>query len=248
MPKEDEEYELMPHQTIAKIKHELDILKKKAGSMKEISSDDFKKSIDNLTIKIDSLMKLFKSAAEEMKEEEKKPGVEDQLKPLAERIDEIEDENKKIANGILVVADMIKELKKPKKMPKRTVPKPVFRQAPPPRPKFPSKPAPSKKPEQEPKKPYSPYSPKGAPKPGPKPTSLPPHPPASSGKPSIPPPRMPPPPSHMGAPAHGRPQAPKLSSPNLMPPPRPGGPSPMPPLPEEKKKEGFFSKIFGKKK
>ena len=45
---EDEEYELMPHQTIVNLKHELEVLKKKIGSKEQISSSEVQKNIEKL--------------------------------------------------------------------------------------------------------------------------------------------------------------------------------------------------------
>jgi hypothetical protein len=131
----DEEYELMPHQTIAKIKHELEILKRKAGTMKEVSTKEFQSSMDNLNNNINNLLSLFKEAAQNIDVEEE-PGIKEQIDPLSKRVARIEDENSKIAEGILVIADMIKELKEAPSQPKtepaqKPFPKPVFRQQPP---------------------------------------------------------------------------------------------------------------------
>jgi hypothetical protein len=131
--------ELMPHRKITDIKRELEHLKKKASSEgASASSKDFKESADRLNDNINRLLSLFKEAAESMKVEEEEPGLRAQIDPLMKRINEIEDENKKIAQGILVIADMIRELKveerkiegmlpKPKPM---QMPRPVFRQMP----------------------------------------------------------------------------------------------------------------------
>jgi archaellum component FlaC len=107
----NEEYQIMPQKTISKIKKEIENLKTKAASSDEVASPGFKRSIDNLTESINSLMSLFKEAAEEMKVEEKtEENIEQKLGPLVKKVAEIEEENKKIAEGILAVADMVRDL------------------------------------------------------------------------------------------------------------------------------------------
>jgi hypothetical protein len=228
-----EEYELMPHQTIAKIKHELEVLKKRAYS-KEKPSKEAKESIDKLNENINKLMSLFQQAAKDMEAGEEEPGTDELMK----RINEVEEENRKIAEGILVVADMIKELQegekkieekisKPMPMPRapsaqappRPAPRPVFRQAPMPMPGAPSAQAP--------------------PRPMPPPKAAPMPPPKRAG------PELRP----MGGPMP-MPGAPSAQAPPMPPGMPPRGPSPMPPLPEVRagpEKKGFLSKLFKKK-
>ena len=227
MPNE-EEYELMPHQTIVKMKHELELLKKRAASTKKISSKEFMDSVDSLSKKIDSLMSLFQEAAEEMKVEEEEPGIKEQIHPLVARIDEIEEENRKIAQGILVVADMVEELKAGEKKIEGKISRPM----PPPRmPPPPPRPMPH---------------PMMAPRPEERPLM------GMERAPSahVPPLRMVPerpiPPRPMGAPMRME----RAPSAQVPPGPPPRGPTPLPPLPEVRagpKKEGFLSKLFKKK-
>lgn len=122
---EEEEYEIMPHKTIERIKREINDLKMKAVSDEKISNESLKKSLDNLTVSINSLMSLFKEASEEMKiEEESKEEIKEKIDPLLNRIDTIESENRKIARGILAIADMIKQQERPPApRPKKTKPK-----------------------------------------------------------------------------------------------------------------------------
>jgi len=142
----NEEYQIMPQKTISKIKKEIENLKTKAASSDEVASPGFKRAIDNLTESINSLMSLFKEAAEEMKVEEKtEENIEQKLGPLVKKVAEIEEENKKIAEGILAIADMVRDLNekidkkpalrpeplfKPKISPQQMEPRPQFGQPP----------------------------------------------------------------------------------------------------------------------
>lgn len=123
---DDAEWEIMPHKTIEKIKDELDDLKLKAASNDSVSNESLRKSLDNLNRSVNQLMSLFKEAAEEMKiEEESKDrmseDIHNKLNPLLKRMETLESENKKIAQGILAVADLVKDQQKniPKSKPKK---------------------------------------------------------------------------------------------------------------------------------
>lgn len=110
---DDEEFEIMPHKTIENIKKEIEDLKKKANSKEYLSSENFKKSMDNLSVNINRLMSLFKSAAEEIKQEDKEEqDLKSKIDPLLKKVEQIEQENKVIAESILAVAEMIKEKNK----------------------------------------------------------------------------------------------------------------------------------------
>lgn len=141
--KEEVYYELMPHKKIKNIKKEIENLKKKAET-ESFTSKSFMKSVGSLTQSIDSLMELFKEATESMKmEEQAEEEVSKKITPLLARMDDIEEQNRKIAQGIVTIADMVTELKEDiEKIKKPEMPKPM------PRPKFvvppqPPKPRPS---------------------------------------------------------------------------------------------------------
>lgn len=109
MPEEDENL-TMPHKALKTIKDELNKIKTAKG--KSAPSKNMSESMDRLSRSINGLMHLFKEAANEMRiEEEAEVSLKEKIGPLLQRIDDIEDQNRKIAQGILVVADMVKELK-----------------------------------------------------------------------------------------------------------------------------------------
>lgn len=148
--KEDIYYELMPHKKIKNIKKEIENLKKKAEK-ESFTSKNFMGSVNNLTQSIDSLMELFKEATESMHlEEQAEEEVSKKIAPLLARMDDLEDQNRKIAQGIVTIADMVAELKeeiakikipeapkpvlipKPKFVVPKHHPKPMSRPMPPP--------------------------------------------------------------------------------------------------------------------
>ena len=234
----NKEDELMPYQTLANIKNELMALKRKAGSLKGAPSKEFYKAVDRISHDADSLLSLFEEAAKSMEAEkrEKKPGLKEQAGFLAKRLDEIEEENKQIAQGILAIADMLKDLKeeekkieeeinfKPKPIP---IQKPVFRQMQmPPQAPYPM-PRAEQLPEEMPPAPHAPPArqmPPPAPFPGREFREF-----RPAGQTQM---RMP---EFRAVPPYPRPMP---------------WPSPLPPLPEirgEPKKEGLFSKLFKRK-
>lgn len=76
-----------------------------------------KQSIDNLNNSINSLIKVFKDAGEELEKSEPKE-IDEKVTPLMQKIAMLEEQNEKIARGIVAVADMLKERER----------RPVYRQ------------------------------------------------------------------------------------------------------------------------
>ena len=98
----------MPKQ-LSNIKKQVEKLKKStpvsASSVQRITE-----SVDQLTNSINSLIGMFKEAGEEINFEEKeKDIIEERLIPLEAKIDTLIEQNKKIAQGIVALADMLKE-------------------------------------------------------------------------------------------------------------------------------------------
>jgi len=97
----------MPKQ-LSNIKKQVEKLKKStpvsASSMQRITE-----SVDQLATSINSLIGMFKEAGEEIKFEEKEEDiVEERLIPLEAKVDTLIEQNKKIAEGIVALADMLK--------------------------------------------------------------------------------------------------------------------------------------------
>jgi len=250
----DEEYEIMPHKTIKNIKKEIQNLKRKSKKTAEVASPEFKKSIDNLTKSMNSLMELFQEAAEEMKIEDRtQENIDDKLGPLVKKVSQIENENKEIAEGIVTVADMVKDLRKEIESKKPMPPiRPVLKQQhfekpkniprPPPgmEQQFTEKPIPKPKfthinhPKSTPPLTGGPMSPEHKPKPSPHPPKqMPPMPPSREAMPQRPeamPPPGPMPQRNEAMPSKGMPQRPEAmpQRPEAMPPPGPMPPRGMP--------------------
>jgi len=73
-------------------------------------AEDLKQSIDTLNNSINSLIKIFKDASEQLKVDEHDSKIVDKkISPIMKKISMLEEQNEKIARGIVAVADMLKE-------------------------------------------------------------------------------------------------------------------------------------------
>ena len=93
---DDEDYEIISQKDIGKLKDEI----------KELREGKTSDSANNVIKRLDEMIEIFKTASASLKDES----------PINERIDEISqkletllDQNQKIAEGILAIADLINE-------------------------------------------------------------------------------------------------------------------------------------------
>ena len=103
----DEDYEIISHKEVARLKQELKSLKEGelTASNKEISH------------KLNQMIDIFKEASIMMKDEK---SSKDSHNEIMDKLDKLLDQNQKIAEGVLAVADMIS-----KPMPAKVEPKPL---------------------------------------------------------------------------------------------------------------------------
>ncbi len=112
---EDTDYEFIPKQSLDDMKKQLAELQKQSQQKEKISIDQFSQAIANLTRSMEEMNVLFKAATEELKlEETTKENISQYVEPINNRLDSIEEQNKKIADAMLALADMIDDLKKQK--------------------------------------------------------------------------------------------------------------------------------------
>ncbi|MCH8004280.1 MAG: hypothetical protein IH934_06660 [Nanoarchaeota archaeon] len=115
----DEPYDMMPHMDIIELKKQLQKLK-----AEKFSSQELMNSMSALTKSMDSMLRLFKEASEELKVEEKEDAIN-------KKLDAVIEQNKIIADGMVTVSDMIKDFIEKQKEPKPVpVPEPAFQQPP----------------------------------------------------------------------------------------------------------------------
>lgn len=222
----DEEYELLPHSEIAKLKEEIRRLKNPNDYEPSSAPVRMDSSIEDLKESIDTLNEIFKEASMELRVGDS--DLHSHLKKLAnlsDKLDTIIDQNEKIAEAIVSVAESTDEIKQ-KVEEQRLTPsggesfkdfgnfdsfkKPEPPSAPPPMPSM-----------------------GGSSFGGPEPRGFPP--PQMGGMNMGGP--MPPPPGNPGMPPPGGPPTP----PGALGPPQSGG-NPLPPMPkpERKKQQGMF--------
>ncbi|MBI2138472.1 hypothetical protein HYU13_02705 [Candidatus Woesearchaeota archaeon] len=109
MSEEESAYEIMPYKEIVELKSQIAELRTRMG---DPNSKDLLASMAGLTKTMDAMLKLFSTAAEEMKLEEKTESeLSAKIKPLFEKVERLEEQNKTIAEGLVAIADMVKEKK-----------------------------------------------------------------------------------------------------------------------------------------
>lgn len=93
---------------IGDMERDLDVLKRsKSGS---VSNDELQDSIEGLSKNIEQMMKVFKLAVDEIKlEEHDEDTVTSRLEPIMQKLNELTQQNEKIADGVVAVADMLKD-------------------------------------------------------------------------------------------------------------------------------------------
>lgn len=99
--------DVMPYYEVGELKKQM---KKLQDNKDSVSSEQLMNSMNGLVKGMDSMLQLFKTAADEMKIEEQEEGaLAQQVKPLMDKIDEIIEQNKIIAEGMVAIADLVKE-------------------------------------------------------------------------------------------------------------------------------------------
>jgi hypothetical protein len=121
----DEPYDMMPHSQIAGLKKQLQNLKFQKSSSQELMN-----TMNVLAKSMDSMLRLFKEASEELKVEEKEDAIN-------KKLNEIIEQNKVLAEGMVTVSDTVKDfVVKPSKPETMSAPQPSFHPAMP-KPSFP---------------------------------------------------------------------------------------------------------------
>ncbi len=103
---EIEPYGVMPYSELSDLKRHM----KKIESKDDVDSKELLQAVTGLTKHMDSMLHLFKTAADEMRlEEEEEKALSKQIRPLMDKIDEIIEQNKIIAEGMVALSDIVKE-------------------------------------------------------------------------------------------------------------------------------------------
>jgi len=106
---EEEEYAIVSKKEFLALKKEIEKLKKNPLEGSE-SGESLQSSIDNLNKGLNTMLEVFKQAADDLKlEEHEAETVGKQIAPMQEKLDMLIDQNQKIAKGLVTIADMVKE-------------------------------------------------------------------------------------------------------------------------------------------
>lgn len=92
-------YEIMPYHEVENIKKELEIVKNS-----KTGSEELKNSINKVTNILESMLLLFEQAAHSMKKES--------TSPVTKKVDKVLEQHEIIAESILTLVDLIKNIKK----------------------------------------------------------------------------------------------------------------------------------------
>lgn len=104
---EGEEYEILPEKEIQELKGELQKLK----DFEIMPSKKLGVQLIELNTKLDKLLSIFEEATTALQLEEGGLSFKEKMKPLAEKMNKILEQNSEIAQGIVAVADLVKDLR-----------------------------------------------------------------------------------------------------------------------------------------
>ena len=138
---DNDDYTLLSSKEVSELKQDVEYLKKNPlGGSKEGRS--LLEGIEKLNENIEQLIEIFKEASDMMKAEEREADVIlKRIAPIESKLEELSDQNQKIAKGILAVADMVaekEEMPRPRpQMSQSMMPRPQPMQQPMQRPQMP---------------------------------------------------------------------------------------------------------------
>ena len=119
----NDEYALISEKEIEKLKKEVEDLKQNPiGKTKQ--GKDLLDNIKELNENIRLLVDTFEEAGKEFKNEVKSKVVEDQITPVNNKVELLVEQNKKIANALVSLAEMVKEIQTKDEEPKSFMPPP----------------------------------------------------------------------------------------------------------------------------
>ncbi len=102
-----DDYTMIPEREFLQVKKEVEQIKKDPLAAYS-EKDEIIKAMQDLTKTLSSLNTIFEKAADELKLEERSTEtIGKKLDPLFEKLDLLIDQNKKIAKGLVAVADML---------------------------------------------------------------------------------------------------------------------------------------------
>jgi hypothetical protein len=104
---EGDEYEILPQKEIQELKGEL----KKLKDFEIAPGKKMQVSLVELNQKLDKLLSIFEEATTALQLEEGGLSFKDKMKPVVEKMNKILEQNSEIAQGIVAVADLVRDLR-----------------------------------------------------------------------------------------------------------------------------------------
>lgn len=105
------DYEIIPLEEVQKLKKEIQRLKAEKTSS---PSSGIAGSLDRLANSLEKLFKIFEVAATEIEQDRlNEKTFEERIQPLVNKLRSIEQQNKDIADGVLALADIVKQKSPP---------------------------------------------------------------------------------------------------------------------------------------
>src|SRR3989344_8433907 len=103
----EEEYEILPHKEITELKDQLEKLK----SFEVAPTKKLTVNLVELNAKIEKLLNIFEEASRQINVEEGGLTFQEKMRPIFEKMNKILEQNSEIAEGIVAVADLIKDFR-----------------------------------------------------------------------------------------------------------------------------------------
>ena len=126
----NDDYAMVPEREFLQMKKDVDQIKKDPLAAYQEKSD-LLKAMQDLTKMLGDLNSIFQKATEELRlEERESETIGKKIDPLFERMDMLIEQNKKIAKGIVAVADMLESKVAKEERPQMSEPIPPFMPSP----------------------------------------------------------------------------------------------------------------------
>jgi chromosome segregation ATPase len=102
---EDEDYELLPHREIQRLKEEISKLK---GGESVDTDKELKRAVTRLAEKIESMNDILEAASQDLREEDKEAEIiKEKIDPIMEKMESLDEQNQKIARGLVAINDIV---------------------------------------------------------------------------------------------------------------------------------------------
>jgi hypothetical protein len=104
----DEDYDLVPHSELRKIQGEISELR---GGSSKAPSSNLQESMGDLSNSLKSMISIFSEAKNELRiEDQEKELLSSKINPILQKLDSLLEQNEKIAEAILSIAEMIQKV------------------------------------------------------------------------------------------------------------------------------------------